>query len=69
MTNSEFVRQLDDRTLAKALIGGCINEYCTSPVATECPRTWDDELDCSPCEACIRRWLKQERRCEDAEHE
>lgn len=64
MTNGDYIRQLDDRTLAKVWTGGCVGEYCTAPVAVECPRTWDAELDCSPCEACLYRWLKEERRDE-----
>lgn len=61
MTNGDFVRQLDDRALAKAMMGSCIREYCRSPLAEQCNDTWDAELDCSPCEACVFRWLKEER--------
>lgn len=64
MTNGDYIRQLDDRTLAKVCMGSCVGEYCTAPVSVECPRTWDAELDCPPCEACLYRWLKEERRDE-----
>ena len=64
MTNGDFVRQLDDRALARALMGRYVSECCTSPVTVQCPRTWDAELDCPPCEACLYRWLKEERRDE-----
>ena len=62
--NIDYVRELDDRSLAKALLGGLINQYCTSPDPLKCDHKWDEELDCSPCEACLYRWLKEERRSE-----
>ena len=61
MTNGDSVRQLDDRALAKALTGSYVNEYCIDPLAERCNDSWDAELDCSPCEACVFRWLKEER--------
>lgn len=30
----------------------------------KCDRKWDAELNCAPCEACVYRWLKKERRDE-----
>lgn len=62
--NTDYVRELDDRSLAKALMGGLINQYCTSSNPRKCDHKWDAELDCSPCEACVFRWLKEERRDE-----
>jgi hypothetical protein len=62
--NTDYVRALDDRSLAKALLGGLIKQYCTSPDPAECDHKWDAELDCSCCEACLYRWLKEERRDE-----
>ena len=62
MTNGDFVRQLDDMSLAKALMGDLVNQYCTSSNPRKCDHEWDDELDCSACEACVFRWLKGERR-------
>lgn len=64
MTNSDYVRQLDDSQLASALMGKFINQYCTSPNPYECTKGWDYDQNCSPCESCVRRWLKEERRSE-----
>ena len=64
MTNGDFVRQLGDMSLARALTGGLIEQYCTSPNPRECDHKWDEELDCSCCTACMYRWLKEERRDE-----
>ena len=64
MTNGDFVRQLDDMSLVRALTGGLIEQYCTSPNPRACAPTSDEELDCSCCEACLYRWLKEERRDE-----
>ena len=40
--NKDYVRELDDMSLAKALMGGLVDQYCTSSN----PRKWDAELDC-----------------------
>ena len=64
MTNGDFVRQLDDMSLTRALTGGLIEQYCTSPNPRECDHKWDEELDCSCCTSCLYRWLKEERRDE-----
>lgn len=64
MTNGDFVRQLSDGQLASALMGGLVNQYCTSSNPRECDHEWDEELDCSCCTACMYRWLKEERRDE-----
>lgn len=64
MTNGDFVRQLDDMSLTRALTGGFIEQYCTSPNPACCDHRWDEELDCSCCTACAYRWLKKERRDE-----
>ena len=61
MTNGDFVRQLDDMSLARALTGGLIEQYCTSPNPRECDHKWDEELDCSCCTACAYRWLREGR--------
>ena len=61
MTNSDYIRQLSDGQLASALMGGFTSQYCTSPNPRECDHKWDEELDCSCCEACLYRWLKEER--------
>lgn len=63
MTNGDFVRQLDDMSLASALMGG-LSEFCTSPNPANCDHRWDEELDCYCCVACVYRWLKEERRDE-----
>ena len=62
--NTDYVRELSDMALARALMGGLINQYCTSPNPMECDHKWDSELNCSPCEACAFRWLKEVRRDE-----
>lgn len=64
MTNGDFVRQLDDMSLAEALMGGLVDQFCTSSNPRECDHEWDDELNCSCCTACVFRWLKEERRDE-----
>lgn len=64
MTNGDFVRQLDDMSLAEALMSCLCNQFCTSPNPRECDHKWDEELDCSCCTACVYRWLKEERRDE-----
>ena len=62
--NTDYVRELSDMALARALMGGLINQYCSSPNPMECDHKWDAELNCSPCEACAFRWLKEVRRDE-----
>ena len=62
--NADYVRELDDLSLARALTGEFIEQYCTSPNPLECKHKWDEELDCSCCTACVYRWLKKERRDE-----
>lgn len=64
MTNGDFVRQLDDMSLVRAMMGDFVNQYCTSPNPRKCDHEWDEELDCSCCTACAYRWLKEERRDE-----
>lgn len=64
MTNGDFVRQLDDMSLAEALMGSLGSQFCTSPNPASCDHRWDEELDCSCCVACVYRWLKEERRDE-----
>ena len=61
MTNGDFVRQLDDMSLASALMGGLVDQFCTSPNPKRCDHEWDKELDCSCCVSCVYRWLKEER--------
>lgn len=62
--NTDYVRELDDMSLARALTGGLVEQYCTSPDPRKCDRKWDAELNCTPCEACVYRWLKEGRRDE-----
>lgn len=62
--NTDYVRELDDMSLAKALMGGLGNQFCTSPNPAHCDHKWDEELNCSCCTACAYRWLKKERRDE-----
>ena len=62
--NTDYVRALDDMSLAKALMGGLSNQFCTSPNPAHCDHKWDEELDCSCCVACAYRWLRKERRDE-----
>lgn len=64
MTNGDYIRQLDDMSLAKALMSGLGNQFCTSPNPRECDHKWDEELDCSCCTVCAYRWLRKERRDE-----
>lgn len=64
MTNSDYIRQLRDDQLARAMLGTFTHQYCTSPDPLKCPKSWDEELNCSPCESCVRKWLKEERRDE-----
>ena len=64
MTNSDYIRQLSDSQLARALMGDFVNQYCTSSNPRKCDHKWDAELNCSPCEACLHRWLKEKRRDE-----
>ena len=59
--NTDYVRELDDMSLASALMGGLSDQFCTSPNPRECDHEWDEELDCSCCVACAYRWLKEER--------
>ena len=61
MTNSDYIRQLSDDSLARALVGTFTRQYCTSPNPLECDHEWDEELDCSCCVACAYRWLRKER--------
>lgn len=61
MTNSDYIRQLSDDKLAKVMMGTFTHRYCTSPDPLKCPKSWDEELNCSPCESCVRKWLKEER--------
>lgn len=62
--NTDYVRELDDMSLARALTGGLVEQYCTSSNPLKCDHKWDEELDCSCCTACMYRWLKEERRSE-----
>lgn len=64
MTNSDYIRQLRDDQLASVMMGTFTHQYCTSPNPLKCPKSWDEELNCSPCESCVRKWLKEERRDE-----
>ena len=64
MTNSDYIRQLSDGKLASVMMGTFTHQYCTSPNPLKCPKGWDEELNCSPCESCVRKWLKEERRDE-----
>ena len=64
MTNSDYIRQLSDVKLASVMMGTFTHQYCTSPDPLKCPKSWDEELDCSCCESCVRKWLKEERRDE-----
>ena len=59
--NTDYVRELDDMSLAKALMGGLVDQFCTSPNPRECDHSWDEELDCPCCTACVYRWLKEEK--------
>lgn len=61
MTNSDYIRQLSDGQLASALMGKFIHQYCTRPDPRKCPKSWDYDQNCSPCESCVRKWLKEER--------
>lgn len=63
-SNADYVRELDDLSLARALTGEFIEQYCTNPNPRKCRHKWDEELDCSCCTACAYRWLKEVRRDE-----
>lgn len=62
--NTDYVRELDDMSLAEALMNGLVDQFCTSPSPAHCDHKWDEELDCSCCTACAYRWLRKERRDE-----
>lgn len=62
--NADYVRKLDDMSLARALTGDFVEQYCTNPNPLECGHKWDEELDCPCCTACAYRWLKEVRRDE-----
>ena len=62
--NTDYVRALDDMSLAEALMRRLSNQFCTCPNPAYCDHKWDEELNCSCCTACAYRWLRKERRDE-----